>query len=127
MTEREKQLKGEWFSHKDPELKKMRIRCNKVMAALNALDNSEKRKRYDLLKGLFGSIGENANIKSSFQCDYGSNIYVADNVFANYDCVFVDVGKIEIGKDTFIGPQVGIYTANHPVDPEERKKDFKER
>lgn len=121
-SEREKQLKGDWFLNNDPELKKIRVHCNQVIFALNELDNSQKEKRYVLLKGLFGSIGKGVNIKSSFQCDYGSNIYVGDNVFVNCNCVFTDVGKIEIGDDTFIGPQVGIYTVNHPLDPVERKK-----
>lgn len=122
MTEREKQMNGDWFTHNDSELKKMRVHCNKVVCQLNQLDNSEKERRYKLLKDLFGHLGKNTNIKSNFQCDYGSNIYIGDNVFSNYNCVFIDVGRIEIGDDTFIGPQVGIYTVNHPVDPVERKK-----
>lgn len=122
MTEREKQMNGDWFNHNDSELKKMRVHCNKVVYQLNQLDNSQKEKRYELLKDLFGHLGKNANIKSNFQCDYGSNIYIGNNVFSNYNCVFVDVGIIEIGDDTLIGPQVGIYTVNHPVDPVERKK-----
>ena len=74
------------------------------------------------MKELFAQAGENANIKSGFHCDYGCNIYLGNNVFSNYNCVFLDVGRIEIGDDTLIGPQVGIYTAVHPVDPVERKK-----
>lgn len=122
MTEREKQLNGDWFDYNDPELKEMRTRCNKLITRLNSLDNSRKEDRRAVLKELFAQAGENANIKSGFHCDYGCNIYLGNNVFSNYNCVFLDVGRIEIGDDTLIGPQVGIYTAVHPVDPVERKK-----
>ena len=122
MTEKEKQMNGDWFYINDPELKKMRVRCNKLIDRLNSLDNSRKEERRAVLKELFGHVGENANIKSGFHCDYGCNIYIGNNVFSNYDCVFLDVGRIEIGDDTKIGPQVGIYTAVHPLDPVERKK-----
>lgn len=109
MTEREKQLNGDWFDYNDPELKEMRTRCNKLIARLNSLDNSRKEDRRAVLKELFAQAGENANIKSGFHCDYGCNIYLENNVFSNYNCVFLDVGRIEIGDDTLIGPQVGIY------------------
>ena len=122
MTEREKQLNGDWFDYNNPELKEMRTRCNKLITRLNSLDNSRKEDRRAVLKELFAQAGENANIKSGFHCDYGCNIYLENNVFSNYNCVFLDVGRIEIGDDTLIGPQVGIYTAVHPVDPVERKK-----
>ena len=121
MTEREKQLRGEWFRYNDPGLKALRAHCNKEIFRLNSLDNSRKEERLKIIKGLFGSAGENVNIKSYFQCDYGYNIYAGDNVFANYNCVFLDVGRIEIGADTLIGPQVGIYTAAHPLGPELRR------
>ena len=121
MVMTEKQLNGEWFICNDPDLKEIRVQCSKKVFALNQLDNSEKEKRYVLFRELFGNIGEGCNIKSSFQCDYGSNIYLGNNVFVNVNCVFTDVGKIEIGDDTFIGPQVGIYTVNHPLDPVMRK------
>lgn len=105
MTEREKQLNGDWFDYNDPELKEMRTRCNKLIARLNSLDNSRKEDRRAVLKELFAQAGENANIKSGFHCDYGCNIYLGNNVFSNYNCVFLDVGRIEIGDDTLIGPR----------------------
>ena len=83
MTEREKQLNGDWFDYNDPELKEMRTRCNKLIARLNSLDNSRKEDRRAVLKELFAQAGDNANIKSGFHCDYGCNIYLVtlgDNV-----------------------------------------------
>lgn len=124
ITEKEKQLRGDWFLNNDEELKKVRIHCSQMLFSLNNLDNSQKKQRYQLLQKLFGEIGKSVNIKSFFQCDYGYNIFIGNNVFVNCNCVFLDVGKIEIGDNTFIGPQVGIYTVNHPLNPKEREKGF---
>lgn len=121
-SEKEKLKSGEWFNYMDSDLKEQRVRCNKLVFELNQLDNSKKQERMDIVKKLFGHVGENSNIKSFFQCDYGCNIYVGENVFTNYNCVFVDAGRIDIGDNTLIGPQVGIYTVNHPLDHEIRKK-----
>ena len=120
MTEREKQIRGEWFDYTDAELKELRARCCRLVKKLNDYDNSQKEERRAVQEELFGHIGVGANIKSGFQCDYGYNIFIGDNVFSNYNCVFLDVGRIEIGDNTFIGPQVGIYTVNHPLEAKER-------
>jgi maltose O-acetyltransferase len=120
MSEYEKMLSGEWIFPSSPELKEMRIFCNHLIFDLNQIDNSQKQKRYVLLKRLLGDIGEDVNIKSIFQCDYGKNIHVGNHVFINYNCVIADVGKVVIHDHVKIGPQVGIYTVNHPLDPAER-------
>lgn len=120
MNEYERMLQGELISPSAPELKEMRVFCNHVIFELNQLDNSQKQKRYDTLKKLLGHMGEDVNIKSIFQCDYGRNIYVGNHVFINYNCVIADVGKVIIGDRVKIGPQVGIYTVNHPLDSDER-------
>jgi maltose O-acetyltransferase len=42
---------------------------------------------------------------------------VGDNFYANFDCVILDVAEVRIGKNCMVAPQVGIYTATHPIDP----------
>ncbi len=120
MSEYEKMMRGELYDKSDPELKEMRTFCYKVIFELNQIDNSQKQRRYDILKKLLGHMGTDVNIKSVFQCDYGRNIYAGNHVFINYNCVIADVGKVILGDHVKIGPQVGIYTVNHPLDPEER-------
>lgn len=124
MTDVEKQLNGEWYLCNDPELKRIRANCNKLIFQLNQLDNGRKAERFELQKKLFAYIGLDSNVKSSFQCDYGKHIYIGENVFINDDCVFLDSGIIEIGDNTFIGPQVGIYTVTHPFDVKRRLGGF---
>ena len=56
------------------------------------------------------------HIRSPFFCDYGYNIHVGDNFFANYNFVVLDGAEVRIGNNVFIAPNVGLYTAGHPLD-----------
>ena len=69
---------------------------------------------------LLGSSGDHLYIEPNFRCDYGYNIHVGHNFFANFDCVFLDVCDIRIGDNCLVGPGVHIYTATHPLDIEQR-------
>ena len=61
-------------------------------------------------------------IEPDFNCDYGYNIEIGQNFFANFNCTILDVCKVKIGNDVLFGPNVQIYTAMHPTDPKERLK-----
>lgn len=76
----------------------------------------------DLLKSLFGSIGERFIINQPFRCDYGCNIFLGEDCFINFNCTILDEAKVTIGNHAFLGPNVSIYTACHPLDPEKRNK-----
>src|SRR5690625_6980033 len=80
----------------------------------------EHQKRAEILRELLGGTGENIDIQPTFRCDYGSNIYVGENFYANFDCVMLDVCEIRIGTNCMLAPGVHIYTATHPLDPVER-------
>lgn len=119
-TEKEKMLAGELYMAADPELTKERMNARKLTRLFNCSTETDEQGRTELLKELFGSTGENIYIEPAFRCDYGYNIHVGENFFANFDCVFLDVCEIRIGKHCLIGPGVHIYTAAHPLDAEER-------
>lgn len=76
----------------------------------------------ELLKGLFGSIGERYIINQPFRCDYGCNIFLGEDCFINFNCTILDESKVVIGNNSFIGPNVSIYTACHPLESEKRNK-----
>ena len=86
---------------------------------LNAIDRSDFDGIKAIVKQLFGK-SENAFVNPPFYCDYGFNIEVGDNFFANYNCTILDVAKVNIGKNCLLAPNVAIYTAGHAVDPELR-------
>ena len=66
-------------------------------------------------------MGEGAEIRPPFFCDYGFNIRLGAAAFVNFNCVMLDVVEVEIGAGTQIGPAVQIYAADHPRDPQLRK------
>lgn len=45
---------------------------------------------------------------------------MGENFYANFDCVMLDVCKIEIGDNCLLAPGVHIYTATHPLDKAQR-------
>jgi maltose O-acetyltransferase len=47
---------------------------------------------------------------------------LGENFYANFDCIILDVNKVEIGNNVMLGPKVCIYTAGHPIDAKVRSK-----
>lgn len=72
------------------------------------------------IRGILGKTGKNPMILPPFHCDYGTNIEVGDNFFANYNFTVLDVAKVTIGDNVFVAPNVSIYTAGHPIHPKAR-------
>ena len=68
--------------------------------------------------------GKQFVLEAPFRCDYGYNIHLGENFFANYNLVILDCARVSIGKNALIGPDVGIYTAGHPVHPVPRSRDL---
>lgn len=56
-----------------------------------------------------------------FYCCYGTNITIGEGSYLNFNCNFVDDGKIIIGKKVMFGPAVTIATVGHPVNPKMRE------
>lgn len=80
----------------------------------------EPAKRAALLKEIVGKMGGNAHFEPTFRCEFGCNISLGENFYANFDCIMLDGAKITIGDNVLFGPRVGIFTTNHAIDPLER-------
>ncbi|HKP73895.1 MAG TPA: sugar O-acetyltransferase [Longimicrobiaceae bacterium] len=115
-SEKEKMLAGELYIASDPELRREYLHAREVTHRFNALPPSAFDEGMALLGGLFGAFGEGAVVMAPFRCDYGYNIRVGRNFFANYNCVFLDCAAITIGDDVQLAPCVQLYTATHPLD-----------
>jgi maltose O-acetyltransferase len=111
-SEREKMLNGEPYDPDNSELVAERERARRLTRRYNA-GNDEPRD--DLLRELLGSAGEGLHIEAPIRCDYGSNIHVGEDFYANVECVVLDVCRVDIGRDCLLGPGVHIYTATHPL------------
>lgn len=121
-TEKEKMLAGEMYSPEDPQLLKERAEARQLTQEFNGPVSYERR--YTILKELLGTMGESIGIEPSFQVDYGYNIHVGENFFANFNCVFLDVCPIRFGKNAMLGPAVHILTPEHPLNPTERNSGY---
>lgn len=119
-TEREKMLAGELYEPWDPELVALRRDARLAADAYNRTSTDDFQARVEMLKRLFGSTGASVFVEPSFRCDYGFNIHVGDNFCANFDCVILDCAEVRIGRNCLLAPQVGIYTAHHPLDRAQR-------
>lgn len=78
--------------------------------------------RKSLLKRIVGEMGENAHFEPTFRCEFGRNISLGENFYANFDCIMLDGAKITIGDNVLFGPRTGIFTSNHAINPMERAK-----
>lgn len=107
------------------ELFNLNIQARKLTKKYSRLDYDDFEAKDAVLKELFGAIGNNVAIDENFFCDFGKNIFIGNDVIINSGCTFIDNEKILIGNKVLIAPNVQIYTAYHPLLPEERLKDKK--
>jgi maltose O-acetyltransferase len=119
-SEKQKMLAGELYDPDDPELSAEHREARELTRTYNRTGPGETGRRGELLDELFGSRGDDVVVKPPFRCDYGYNVHVGDDFFANYGCTFLDVRRIEFGDDCMLGPGVDVYTATHPLDAETR-------
>ena len=101
-----------------------RLENKKRIYKYNNLPPEAEKEQDELIKEILGKTGENVHIEAPFHCDYGYNIEVGENFFANYNLTVLDVGKVKIGKNAQIAPNVSIYTAGHPIHPESRNSGY---
>ena len=120
--ELDKQKNGEWYIPSAEVFVKLQNKSRKFMQEYNK--ESDKKKREEILKKWLGNIGENCYIEPPFFCDFGCNLKLGEKVYFNTNCIVLDSAEIEIGDYTMIGSGVQIYTPEHPLSIEERRKDF---
>lgn len=117
-TEKQKMLAGEPYNAWDEELYGLRIECRKTLQRLNNAipDSTEWREAIDQLI----PQSQGAYLEPPFRCDYGANITLGKNFYANFNCVVLDVAPVVIGDNVLFAPNVQIYTAGHPLDVKSR-------
>jgi maltose O-acetyltransferase len=120
-SEKEKMLTSEYYLAGDPILIKERRKAKILLHRLNVLEYRLTKKARAILQELIPNAGSNLYIEPPFHCDYGYNIYCGDNVYFNVNCVVLDCAPVRIGSNVFFGPNVQLYTANHPLESELRK------
>lgn len=124
MTQKERMLAGLPYKAWLDGLSEERMACRRKLHAFNLLPPDEEEQAQRLLLELLGKTGRDPWINAPFHCDYGWNIEVGDNFFANYNLTILDVGKVTIGSNVQFAPNVSIYTAGHPLHPDSRNSGY---
>lgn len=106
----------------DAQLIAERQECKELCRDYNDLRPKAVAEREALLRRILGSTGKNLLIEQPFYCDYGYNIHVGENFYANFNLVILDEAPVRFGANVFIAPNCGFYTAGHPLEASERNK-----
>ncbi len=123
MTEKEKMLAQRLYdANYDEELLRERNRAKDLCHRYNQLLPSDEEGRRALMKQLLGRTKGPFCIVAPFWCDYGCNIEIGENFFANHNTVILDGAKVTFGDNVFVAPDCGFHTAGHPIDHERRNR-----
>lgn len=109
----------EIFDPHDPQRIAARKQAKTLCLQLNAVPSHHTKARLSLYRELFGQVST-AFIEPGFFCDYGKNIFLGEQFFANHHCVMLDAAPIRIGNRVLLAPGVHLYTTTHPLDAAER-------
>ena len=117
-SEYEKMIAGDYYRPADPELRALAKASREKQEAFN--QEVDPKKGAAIIKEWFGSTGENLYLNRQVLVDYGVNIHLGENFYANYNLTMLDICPITIGKNAMIGPNCQFLTPLHPLDPDER-------
>lgn len=123
VTEKEKMLNQMLYdANYDKGLLKEREMAKDLCYEFNQARPSETEKQAVVLRKLLGKTGDTFCITAPFWCDYGYNIELGENFYANHNLVILDGAKVTFGDNVFIAPNCGFYTAGHPIDSDRRNQ-----
>ena len=125
LTEKEKMLNQMLYNaDRDPTLCSERDHAKDLCLEYNQIRPSDHAAQHRLMRELLGKTGQNFTIIAPFWCDYGYNIEIGENFYANHNTVMLDCARITFGDNVFIAPNCGFHTAGHPIDFERRNQGF---
>lgn len=120
MTEWERLQNGLIYNDFDADLFERRVAAKKLFRAYNQTDDNEIELRMQIMQKLLKNVGKNVWIEPDFKCEFGKNITIEDDVYINFGCVILDCAEVTIGSHSLLGPNIGLYAANHSTDATER-------
>lgn len=121
LTEKEKMLSGQHYFPSNKILQQDRARAKAICQLFNIAPEAERKAARKALQSLF-SASPNSWIEPTFFCDYGYNIQMGKNFYANHNVVILDAAPVTFGDDVMLAPGVLISTASHPLDAKRRNK-----
>lgn len=115
MSELERLSAGEWYHFKDAGVAAQKARAAQLCQEFNAISATDPAAQTAKIREILGHAGRNVSFQANFNCDNGRNISVGDNFLSNYNLTILDIVPVKIGDNVMIGPNVDIYTVNHPL------------
>ncbi|MEN5194937.1 sugar O-acetyltransferase [Sphingobacterium faecium] len=117
-----KNVTNQFYRESGKELFEKRLHAKMQVKKFNDTEPKSFKERQLIIKNLLKAKSNRFFIEAPFYCDYGFNISIDDNFFANYNCTLLDSAPITIGKNVLFGPHVSLFTSTHAIHPEDRAK-----
>lgn len=105
----------------NPEFEREIEKCKDKCYRYNQLSPNDRAAQGEILADLIGKMGKDVIITPPFWCDYGYNITLGDNFYSNHNMIITDGAKVTFGDNVFVAPNCCFTTAEHSIDPEQRK------
>lgn len=105
----------------NPALEKEISKCKEKCYQYNQLSPNDREAQQKILVDLLGAMGQEGMITPPFWCDYGYNISIGDCFYSNHNLIITDGAKVTFGDNVFIAPNCCFTTAEHAIDPDQRK------
>ncbi|MFC9862970.1 MULTISPECIES: DapH/DapD/GlmU-related protein [unclassified Streptomyces] len=98
------------------------LRATELTSRLNVLPFEDEAGKAELFELILGRpLPRKVTVYPPFYTDHGLRLDLAERVFINQNCTFLDYAGIRLGERVMVGPKVTFITVGHPVDPEERR------
>lgn len=115
MTEQEKMLAGKIYDPADENLATARARAHRLCKLYNDTFDADENERKNILDELLPTRGEGAYLQGPIYFDYGIHTSLGKSFYVNSNFTVLDVCRVTIGDNVFIGPNVSIFTPIHPL------------
>ncbi len=119
MTEEERIFAGKLFDARSKELRDIKHKAHALCRKFNELDEYDES-RLPLIREFIGKIGEKYYFQGPIQFNYGCHTFIGESFFANFNTTVLDDGRIYIGDNVMLGPNVSLMATSHPLIAGER-------
>ncbi|MFB7798499.1 sugar O-acetyltransferase [Isoptericola sp. NPDC056134] len=98
------------------------LRATELTSRLNVLPFDDEAGKAELFEQILGrALPPRTTIYPPFYTDHGLNLDLADRVFVNQNCTFLDYAGIRLAERVMVAPRVTFITVGHPVDTDDRR------
>ncbi|MEJ3404671.1 sugar O-acetyltransferase [Rathayibacter sp. YIM 133350] len=98
------------------------LRATELTSRLNVLPFDDEAGKAQLFEQILGRpLPARTTIYPPFYTDHGLRLELAERVFINQNCTFLDYAGIRLAERVMVGPKVTFITVGHPVDTDERR------